>query len=876
MIFNKKCCIIFSQVDPHFFKDSWRAKVSSGDNPFKNKTFCNGTKSPSPDKHETNNNDIATDIENLGAVNSPSDPKTEPNKPVEVGRRIRLQRPRSHKIIMAEAQEKLEAEHRRREMEEIKKEREKEQERREANEKAYSESKKQRAPSSEEESDSLGGSGEQLPMFSALPPQFFSGVGRGVPVFVVPGEGQEMMMLMQALRQARQDANFHDGETTLSEETIPKIQLLDLESVDDVSPSVQPQASSQGSGRDEGSTFINSSQHRHESPSRDSPRKDYGRGRGAIISPRKVSSPRESPRRLQYNGDIYKRESPDGNSSRLDTPRQSAKQQSPSHRKEEVLSSESEYLELRPNTRGILDIINDPLTSQTESATDMSNPGSDGEGRHFPRVNITDPLKAILKKDNDAGGERRRDKSRSQSPRERRSLEPGMETTPKSILRNKSPTSFNRSNYDSSGSDTYERHRSASPAYDAGQRSRSPYDGGQRSTSPGYHSPRDRNLSPRVQRSRSPSFPVSDSEEHDPLSHPTTPGRQSDEPDPNRRLVRVLNRELELLKLKMDVLERTNNSNDDNLQDMNNMTKELSERVKDSITRRVNSLSPAPHGRRKSPETVELKHSEYDRGRMFRRKNDYDHRSKSESRTRSPFSSSPDRDFIRKPLSHSMQDLSVEDSITEAADGRISLSPQKKGKPISLGYASPIKKVSEEIWGIGADDDLEEFNERQIMKWRRLISAHADSDVVELKQALGTAISQNSIISAQLKNANTEIAAKMSKTNDVLNDCRAHLAKAQAENMELRTSLEKERSRNDGLEERHRDLETQLAGAKSANDDLEAQLEKTKSLLKGTPTRDIPTLQSLSDERDNLLDLVASTQKENTRLNQVIYPQYIN
>jgi ABC-type transporter Mla subunit MlaD len=78
----------------------------------------------------------------------------------------------------------------------------------------------------------------------------------------------------------------------------------------------------------------------------------------------------------------------------------------------------------------------------------------------------------------------------------------------------------------------------------------------------------------------------------------------------------------------------------------------------------------------------------------------------------------------------------------------------------------------------------------------------SDGDIVELKHALGTVIAENDILQAKLRNANTDINEKMRKTGDVLNDSRAHLSKAQAENMELRTQLEKERNRNETLEAR--------------------------------------------------------------------------
>jgi chromosome segregation ATPase len=203
-------------------------------------------------------------------------------------------------------------------------------------------------------------------------------------------------------------------------------------------------------------------------------------------------------------------------------------------------------------------------------------------------------------------------------------------------------------------------------------------------------------------------------------------------------------------------------------------------------------------------------------------------------------------------------------------DGKLLYSPRSQGKPITIGYSSPIRNVSDEIWGM-REEEFAGVTIIQKEKWKKLTSSRdmSDGDIVELKHALGTVIAENDILQAKLRNANTDINEKMRKTGDVLNDSRAHLSKSQAENMELRTQLEKERNRNETLEARMRELEKDLKYIKGTNSELESELGQTRNLLKGSNKKDIPTMQSLSEERDGLVEVLGTTQSENERLREV-------
>lgn len=728
----------------------------------------------------------------------------------------------------------------------------------------------------EPEGDRSGESMEEIFTEGTRGPQnFFPGFGRGMPIFVMPGQSSspEMMLLLQALRQARHEANYHDKEGNGdTEETVPKLHtLLNLDDIDDQTPSVTPQMSQRS----------HSSQNGRDTP---------------------VSDSEKTTRKKQPSPTVPERNEPFVHF-------------------QNGFPNENDAESDKQEKRGILEVVSETIEPRLEYYDLSKTNISENEKRHFPRVNITEPLKERIKKAAESPRERSKDRKspeRSSGYRSR-SLTPGSgyeeeQTMPKSILKDRSKTPLDsisperrerllrqtddpgepspRSSFERSPRSSYEKsprsskERSPRPSLDRAldrdmthsPRSsieRSPRSSTDRLSGRDW-SPRSPRLSPdritskerlssadlsprspRTPRSPRAKSPATD----DGLEDETSPGRSSRDTDPNRRLVRVLNRELELLKLKMDVLEKSNTTDDAELEDIDKVTKRLSEKVQERLGRSPDR-SPTRRQSSRSPE--------YSRGRLFRRKLEDDTSSSIRSRSDTRVRSSVNFDQPTVSSSHmsrSLQDL----SISEASDGKLSFAPSRKGKPISLGYSSPIRKVSEEIWGMNSADNVG-YDPEKIAKWKKLVrKPHvSDEDVIEIKQALATAITENDILQAKLKNANSEIEEKMSKTNDVLNDCRTHLAKSQAENMELRTQLEKEKTRNDSIEARIRELDKQLATSKSQNDELERQLENMTTLLQGASKKDVPTIQSMAEERDNYKGVLANTQRENTQLKEVM------
>ncbi|XP_063444654.1 uncharacterized protein LOC134725071 isoform X4 [Mytilus trossulus] len=707
-----------------------------------------------------------------------------------------LRRPRDHKAIMAEAKEKLEEQRRRREDED--------QRVRENEQKLFKETEAKKIDTSIKH-DSVRSSHddieevmrENLPQYSTGPPQYLPGLGRGVPIFVVPGQNPETMFLLQALRQARHEANFHDQDSSSkssSEETLPKATLLDLETVDDIPPSEYLQFESDK--------------------------------KAEMSTPRGVS-----PRRTNY----------------VPSP------------------------EFLPTKKSIIDVLGNPPEPQTNV---VEFPSSEREtSRHFPRVEIKEDVKVRREMGRDQSDERmspRRDNSN-------RPLSPGYDfidetvsindkdTVPKTIL--KKSSNYGTSSRDSSYEKTRDRSQSPrSSEHESGLRSRSPRDQMERDRSlSNDRTPSGRSLSPRSNRSPRHRSPDLDrlTENYDRIQsgnqhRDTAPGSNSDLVDPNTRLVKVFHQELDLLRMKMEMLEKSHVPDDGDLEDLNSLTQRLSEKIKERLSSRSPRSPRSPRQRSTSPD--------YTRGRLFR-KNDMESRSLSENRV------SPSSDWRTLPSekSNSLHNLpvSIDKSLKVDDDGKLLYSPRSQGKPITLGYSSPIRKVSDEIWGM-REEEFAGVTNVQKEKWKKLTSSCdiSDSDIVELKHALGTVVAENDILQAKLRNSNTDIQEKMRKTGEVLNDCRCHLSKAQAENMELRTQLEKERNRNESLEARMREFEKQVKDLKGVNSELESELEDTRKLLKGSSKKDIPTMQSLAEERDGLVEVLGTTQTENERLRE--------
>ena len=97
-----------------------------------------------------------------------------------------------------------------------------------------------------------------------------------------------------------------------------------------------------------------------------------------------------------------------------------------------------------------------------------------------------------------------------------------------------------------------------------------------------------------------------------------------------------------------------------------------------------------------------------------------------------------------------------------------SASGGRSGRAINLGYKSPIRSVTQEIWGKDLSS-VEGLAPDRKENYKKLISQHhlSEEDVIELKQSLASAVVENDILQAKLSNARHEIQDKLSKTNEV-------------------------------------------------------------------------------------------------------------
>ncbi|XP_076458698.1 uncharacterized protein LOC143292372 isoform X2 [Babylonia areolata] len=222
-----------------------------------------------------------------------------------------------------------------------------------------------------------------------------------------------------------------------------------------------------------------------------------------------------------------------------------------------------------------------------------------------------------------------------------------------------------------------------------------------------------------------------------------------------------------------------------------------------------------------------------------------------------------------RPASRLSMERSSEAS-SQAGDARTSSGVRERspagrsaGRGISLGYKSPIRSVTQEIWGKdltsveGLDPDRKDNYKRLIAQ-----SSLTEEEVIELKQSLASAVVENDILQAKLNNARHEIQDKLSKTNEVLDDCRRHLAKSQAENMELRTALEREKDRAETSEARVRDLQQIVQQVRADNDELEQELDHTLSIL----DRSKPGIDALKHQNAQLQGRASIIQNENSSL----------
>ena len=330
-----------------------------------------------------------------------------------------------------------------------------------------------------------------------------------------------------------------------------------------------------------------------------------------------------------------------------------------------------------------------------------------------------------------------------------------------------------------------------------------------------------------------------------------SPNENGTADDADKRLIKFLTNEIENMKLKMAVIEQKSNQRSQSpysvgpqvsrgLPERDRSPAQISSRARARFTsdEHLNRYSPA-RGPRSTNYLDEYSSASPRFGSPAR--------SSSRSPARSPSSAyrarTPDklsRERIR-PISPSARVLSLQDlstSINDDIDGNLTFSPASGARPVNLGYSSPIRKVNDEIWGYTQTEDEYYADTAKYECWKKLISREVvtDEDNLELKQALASALVELNIVTAKLKNANSDMKDKVAKTTEVLNDCRAQISKSQAENAELRTNVEKEKSKNDNQELRIKDMEKNLHSSKSNRDDKTLELEESVLTLKGKTT----------------------------------------
>ncbi|XP_067671940.1 serine-rich adhesin for platelets-like [Haliotis asinina] len=237
-------------------------------------------------------------------------------------------------------------------------------------------------------------------------------------------------------------------------------------------------------------------------------------------------------------------------------------------------------------------------------------------------------------------------------------------------------------------------------------------------------------------------------------------------------------------------------------------------------------------------------------------------------RTPSP-SHGPSRDRLSPVRGFQRGGLTLhEPGDSPRAGSHQSVDPDDQTRAISLGYSSPVRSVTQEIWGnkLSIVKGLEP--ERQD-RWKNLIAMRelSDEDVIELKQALASCIVENDILQAKLRNAKADVSEKLFKTNDVLDDCRRHLSKSQAENMELRSNLEHARHKSEELGARVKSMEDSVFKARAESDQMRMELQETGAAL-NKALGELRPLEDLKQVNQSLRMNLSQVESQNDSLRQ--------
>lgn len=229
--------------------------------------------------------------------------------------------------------------------------------------------------------------------------------------------------------------------------------------------------------------------------------------------------------------------------------------------------------------------------------------------------------------------------------------------------------------------------------------------------------------------------------------------------------------------------------------------------------------------------------------------------------------------YLNPPSSSQRRAISLQD--ISDRDGNLYSLPGKKvssmRKLLDFGYSSPVRSVSQEIWGkdLSSMQDLDPDRQE---KWKSLSASSYginEEEILQLKQCLSSATMENEILQAKLNNFTKETSDKMKKTHEILDDSRKLLAKSQGENAELRSKLTREKVRSEALEEQMKDIRTELFKSKAEQFEMEAEMQLSIDMMRDVVPPNLPGIHVMQHENEELQGRVEVLQTEKLRLNQV-------
>ncbi|XP_013388749.1 uncharacterized protein LOC106157590 [Lingula anatina] len=140
------------------------------------------------------------------------------------------------------------------------------------------------------------------------------------------------------------------------------------------------------------------------------------------------------------------------------------------------------------------------------------------------------------------------------------------------------------------------------------------------------------------------------------------------------------------------------------------------------------------------------------------------------------------------------------------------------------------------------------------------------SDVKELQRSLASATLENELLQSKLTKTNTEMSAKITEINNLLQECRAELTSVKEKNKELRSNAETHDMKMEALVAQVKTLENSASSSQKDNEKLNRQLNEALATIRSQLSSPVANTAMLEKEAAFLREKLSLVEEERNNL----------